>query len=41
MPYFMGLVADHSSTALAYLLPLGCFVVVAIYGRSGLRGRGA
>jgi FHS family L-fucose permease-like MFS transporter len=41
MPYFMGLVADHFSTALAYLLPLGCFVVVAFYGRSGLRGRGA
>jgi len=37
MPYFMGLVADHFSTALAYLLPLGCFVVVAFYARSGLR----
>ena len=37
MPYFMGLVADHFSTALAYLLPLGCFVVVAFYGKSGLR----
>ena len=34
MPYFMGLVADHASTALAYLLPLGCFVVVAVYGRA-------
>ncbi len=41
MPYFMGLVADHFSTALAYLLPLGCFVVVAFYGRTGLRGREA
>ncbi|SES89192.1 sugar MFS transporter [Pseudomonas graminis] len=41
MPYFMGLVADHFSTALAYLLPLGCFVVVAFYGRAGLRGREA
>ncbi|UZJ62316.1 sugar MFS transporter [Pseudomonas sp. KU26590] len=41
MPYFMGLVADHFSTALAYLLPLGCFVVVAFYGRDGLRGREA
>lgn len=41
MPYLMGLVADHFSTALAYLLPLGCFVVVAFYGRSGLRGREA
>jgi len=41
MPYLMGLVADHFSTALAYLLPLGCFVVVAFYGRAGLRGREA
>lgn len=41
MPYLMGLVADHFSTALAYLLPLGCFVVVAFYGSSGLRGREA
>jgi FHS family L-fucose permease-like MFS transporter len=32
-------VADHFSTALAYLLPLGCFVVVAFYGKSGLRGQ--
>jgi FHS family L-fucose permease-like MFS transporter len=39
MPYFMGLVADHFSTSLAYLLPLGCFVVVAFYGRDGLRRR--
>jgi FHS family L-fucose permease-like MFS transporter len=39
MPYFMGLVADHFSTALAYLLPLGCFVVVAFYGKSGLRSQ--
>lgn len=37
MPYFMGKVADHSSVALAYLLPLGCFVVVAVYARSRLR----
>jgi len=34
MPYLMGRVADHSSTALAYLLPLGCFVIVAVYARS-------
>ncbi|WP_110949630.1 L-fucose:H+ symporter permease [Pseudomonas bohemica] len=39
MPYFMGLVADHFSTALAYLLPLGCFVVVGFYARSGLRSQ--
>ncbi len=37
MPYLMGKVADHSSVALAYLLPLGCFVIVAVYARSRLR----
>lgn len=40
MPYFMGLVADHASTALAYLLPMGCFVIVALYGRSGAAALG-
>ncbi|RYY62551.1 MAG: L-fucose:H+ symporter permease [Chitinophagaceae bacterium] len=33
MPYFMGLVADHSSTAIAYLIPVFCFAVVAWYAR--------
>ncbi|KAA0945555.1 L-fucose:H+ symporter permease [Pseudomonas sp. ANT_H14] len=37
MPYLMGKVADHSSVAMAYLLPLGCFVIVAVYARSRLR----
>lgn len=32
MPYFMGLIADHSHTAAAYILPLICFVGVAFYG---------
>lgn len=32
MPYFMGLVADSSQTAHAFVLPLLCFVVVAAYG---------
>ena len=39
LPYVMGLVADHSSTAVAYLLPMGCFVIVAAYARSALRAR--
>lgn len=37
LPYVMGLVADHSSTAVAYLLPMGCFVIVAVYARSALK----
>lgn len=37
MPYLMGKVADNSTVALAYLLPMGCFVVVAVYARSRLR----
>ncbi|MBU3894967.1 L-fucose permease [Serratia rubidaea] len=32
MPYFMGTIADRYSTALAYGLPLLCFVVVLAYG---------
>ena len=39
LPYVMGLVADHSSTAVAYLLPTGCFLIVAAYARSALRAR--
>ncbi|MDY0928872.1 L-fucose:H+ symporter permease [Pantoea sp. S18] len=31
MPYFMGLISDHISTAVAYSLPLLCFVVVLAY----------
>jgi FHS family L-fucose permease-like MFS transporter len=37
MPYLMGQVADHASTAMAYLLPLGCFVIVAFYAKSALK----
>ena len=37
LPYVMGLVADHSSTAVAYLLPMGCFVIVAAYARAALK----
>lgn len=37
MPYLMGKVADNSTVALAYLLPMGCFVIVAVYARSRLR----
>lgn len=32
MPYLMGAVADHYSTATAYFLPLLCFAVVLVYG---------
>lgn len=32
MPYFMGAIADHYSTAISYGLPLLCFGVVFIYG---------
>ncbi|UVC31866.1 L-fucose:H+ symporter permease [Pantoea sp. SOD02] len=31
MPYFMGLISDHVTTAVAYSLPLVCFVVVLAY----------
>ncbi len=34
MPYFMGAISDHASTALAYGLPLVCFVVVLVYALS-------
>lgn len=36
-PYVMGRVADHSSTALAFILPAACFAVVAWYGFRGHR----
>lgn len=40
VPYFMGRLADsYNSTATAYLIPLGCFVVVAWYGWRGYRIR--
>ncbi|CAM3782575.1 L-fucose:H+ symporter permease [Rouxiella silvae] len=32
MPYLMGAIADHYSTALSYSLPLICFAVVLVYG---------
>jgi MFS transporter, FHS family, L-fucose permease len=35
MPYIMGLVAQHYSTAISYAIPIICFLVVAWYGRSG------
>lgn len=31
MPWFMGLISDHVSTAVAYVLPLLCFAVVLAY----------
>lgn len=35
VPYFMGLLADRSSTAVSYLIPAACFAFVAWYGRYG------
>ncbi|KAB7894738.1 L-fucose:H+ symporter permease [Rouxiella sp. S1S-2] len=32
MPYLMGAIADHYSTAFSYSLPLICFAVVLVYG---------
>lgn len=37
MPWCMGAIADSSSTALAYGLPLLCFAVVLVYGLSQRR----
>lgn len=37
MPYFMGLIADMSSTAYAYSLPMLCFALVIWYGASQQR----
>jgi MFS transporter, FHS family, L-fucose permease len=34
-PYVMGRIADHATTALAFLLPAACFAVVAWYGFHG------
>lgn len=39
LPYAMGAMAEHTSTALAYLLPAGCFAVVFFYGWRGWRVR--
>jgi FHS family L-fucose permease-like MFS transporter len=36
-PYFMGAIADRYGTAMAYLIPAGCFAVVAWYGKVGSR----
>jgi len=37
VPPLMGLLADRSSTAVSFLIPAICFVVVAWYGKSGWR----
>ena len=39
LPYAMGVFAEHSSTALAYLLPAACFSVVVMYAWRGCRVR--
>jgi len=35
MPYFMGWMADVYSTAMAYIIPMFCFVVVALFAWKG------
>lgn len=37
VPYVMGLLSDKVSTAFSYIVPLGCFLVVAWYGWKGYR----
>lgn len=39
MPYFMGLIADVQSTAMAYVIPMFCFLVVFYYGWRGYQRR--
>jgi FHS family L-fucose permease-like MFS transporter len=34
LPYFMGLLADHYSMRVGFLIPLGCFMFIAFYGFS-------
>lgn len=34
MPYFMGKIADHFQTHIAYALPLACFIVVILFALS-------
>lgn len=35
IPYIMGVVADHSSTAVSFVVPLFCFAVTGWYGFAG------
>jgi FHS family L-fucose permease-like MFS transporter len=35
MPYIMGWMADHYSTAFAYIIPMFCFLFVVYYGLKG------
>jgi FHS family L-fucose permease-like MFS transporter len=35
VPVIMGLLADQYSTAIAYVIPLICFLVVLFYGLKG------
>ncbi|MBC7851491.1 MAG: glucose/galactose MFS transporter, partial [Chitinophagaceae bacterium] len=37
MPFVMGMLADRYSTAVSYIVPLFCFVVVAWYGWRGYK----
>jgi FHS family L-fucose permease-like MFS transporter len=35
VPYFMGLLADHYATSIAFFIPMACFMVVFMYGLKG------
>jgi FHS family L-fucose permease-like MFS transporter len=37
VPYVMGALAESYSTSFSYIIPLGCFVVVAWYGWKGYK----
>ena len=37
VPPLMGLLADRSSTAISFLIPAACFIVVTWFGKSGWR----
>lgn len=39
MPYVMGSIADSASTAIAFIVPLICFIVVLFYGWKGYKSR--
>lgn len=41
MPYFMGWMADAYSTAMAYIIPMFCFVVVVLFAWKGYQVKSA
>lgn len=39
IPYLQGLLKDHATWAVAFLLPLGCYIYLVFYGVNGYRTR--